>query len=83
MAEKRKYKFEFKYHITAVDKKLLKAVADMDTELEIGKTYGYSKKKRAHILAVGDGFVDVKIVNRRNDDYGRPSDDISLVKVTW
>lgn len=81
---KRKYKFEFNYHLTAVDRKLLKAVADDYDAVKVGYNYGFSKRKRVSVLEKGDGFMKVKIVNKEKDPYfGRTSDRNQFVTITW
>ena len=80
---KRKYNYKTKYHLTAVDKKLLRAVADDSDVVKVGYHYGFSKRKRVHIINKGYDYLEVKIVSRRNDDWGRPADDVTMVTISW
>ena len=58
-----KFVVNYKYHLTATDKRLIKFLVGMKVEdnVEFGKSYGFSKVKRAETIESTEDIMKVRI----------------------
>lgn len=73
MKNKVKIKIEGRLHLTATDRRLLRAVADRaisGTGIKAGDNYGFSRRKRVIVEETQESGFSARIIDRESNDYG-------------